>query len=173
MGYGSYLGDYCNISADIGRFCSIAGQVETIPWTHPTSRFVSTHPTFYSTKAQNGETFTKQQLFDETLFADVNKQIHVVIGNDVWIGQRATICGGVTIGDGAVVAAGAVVAQDVPPYCIMGGVPARVIKKRFTDEQIEFLLHFEWWNKDRSWLIDHVNLFSDIESFIHQFSIPG
>ena len=71
------------------------------------------------------------------------------IGNDVWIGLNATILDGVTIGDGAIVAAGAVVTKDVPPYAVVAGVPAKIIKYRFTESQIDFLLKFRWWEKDR------------------------
>ena len=72
----------------------------------------------------------------------------VVIGNDVWIGYRAIILSGVTIGDGAVIAAGAVVTKDVPAYGIVGGNPAKLIKKRFDDETIPRLLKIAWWNWD-------------------------
>jgi acetyltransferase-like isoleucine patch superfamily enzyme len=70
----------------------------------------------------------------------------IVIGNDVWIGSDAKIMSGVTIGDGCVVAANAVVTKDLPPYTICAGVPARVVKKRFSDEQIARLLEMQWWN---------------------------
>lgn len=70
----------------------------------------------------------------------------VAIGNDVWIGLNTLIVSGVTIGDGAVIAAGSVITRDVPSYAIVGGNPAKVIKKRFTDWQIEGLLKLAWWN---------------------------
>lgn len=70
----------------------------------------------------------------------------VVIGNDVWIGAGATILSGVTIGDGAVVGAQALVTKDIPPYTVVGGVPAKPIRKRFSDEQIDALLEIQWWN---------------------------
>ena len=88
------------------------------------------------------------------------------IGNDVWIGLNATILDGVTIGDGAIVAAGAVVTKDVPPYAVVGGVPAKIIKYRFTESQIDFLLKFRWWEKDRKWIQQNYKRFQDIESFI-------
>jgi acetyltransferase-like isoleucine patch superfamily enzyme len=71
----------------------------------------------------------------------------IVIGNDVWLGSGCTIMSGVTIGDGAVVAANATVVKDVPPYAIVGGNPAKVIKHRFTEEQISALLLNPWWEK--------------------------
>ena len=70
----------------------------------------------------------------------------IIIGNDVWIGFGATIMSGVTIGDGAVIAANSVVTRDVEPYSIVGGNPARKIKKRFTDDDIKFLMQLKWWN---------------------------
>ena len=68
------------------------------------------------------------------------------IGNDVWIGNGAIVINGVKVGDGAIIGAGAVVTKDVPPYCIVVGSPARVIKKRFDDAVIERLLKVQWWN---------------------------
>ncbi len=70
----------------------------------------------------------------------------IVIGNDVWIGYEAVILSGVTIGDGAIIGARAVVTKDVPPYTIVGGVPARPIRRRFPDEAVEALLALKWWN---------------------------
>ena len=70
----------------------------------------------------------------------------IVIGNDVWIGYEAVVLAGVTIGDGAIVAARAVVTKDVPPYTIVGGVPARPIRRRFSDSEIDQLLELKWWD---------------------------
>ena len=70
----------------------------------------------------------------------------IVVGNDVWIGYEAVILAGVTIGDGAIIGARAVVAGDVPPYTIVGGVPARPIRKRFSDDVVEALLELRWWD---------------------------
>ena len=71
-----------------------------------------------------------------------------VVGNDVWIGQNVTVMPGVRIGDGAIIAANSVVAKDVPPYCIAGGNPCRVIRQRFDDELISYLLDLKWWDWD-------------------------
>jgi virginiamycin A acetyltransferase len=72
----------------------------------------------------------------------------MIIGNDVWVGYKATIMSGVTIGDGAIIAAHSVVTKDVEPYAIVGGNPAKLIKKRFSEERIQQLLEMAWWNWD-------------------------
>ena len=80
----------------------------------------------------------------------------VVIGNDVWIGFEAVILAGVTIGDGAIIGARAVVTKDVPPYTIVGGVPARPIRKRFSDEDIAALLALKWWDLPPAQLLERI-----------------
>lgn len=95
---------------------------------------------------------------------------NIVIGNDVWIGAYATILSGVHVGDGAVIGAGAMVTRDVKPYAIVAGNPARLIRKRFTEEQIEALLEIKWWEWDIDRILKNVNLFSSdrIDEFIHK-----
>ena len=80
----------------------------------------------------------------------------IVIGNDVWIGYEAVILAGVTIGDGAVIGARAVVTKDIPPYTIVGGVPAKPIRKRFTQETIDLLLKIKWWNWPEERIRQHI-----------------
>jgi len=91
------------------------------------------------------------------------------IGNDVWIGARAILKTGVTIGDGAVIAAGAVVTSDVPPYTIVGGVPAKTIRMRYSPEQQRVVEQVAWWNRDWAWVKSHADLFMDIEKFCAKF----
>lgn len=86
----------------------------------------------------------------------------MTIGNDVLIGLHSIIMDGVTIGHGAIIGAGSVVTKDIPPYAVAAGVPARVIRKRFTDEDIAFLLNLCWWNRDDDWIRQHATAFSDL-----------
>lgn len=157
MGYGTYIGSHCEMSANIGRFTSIAPYVRTNRGKHPFSYpYVTTCPMFYSTRRQNGKTFAKRMVFQET-------EKVPVIGNDCWIGENVFIVGGVKIGDGAVVLAGAVVTKDIPPYAIVGGIPATVIRYRYDDETIRFLMDLKWWNMDVEWLQQHWELFGDVQ----------
>ncbi len=172
MGYATYIGNNCNISGIIGRFCSIGNDVTTVAGNHPINKFVSTHPCFYSTVKQCGITFVSEDYFEECLKVD-NAGHAVSIGNDVWIGDRVTIIGGVKIGDGAVIAAGAVVTKDVEPYEIVGGVPAKRIKKRFSDERISYLLNLKWWSKSIGWIKQNAVLFRNVDDFIDMMDDKG
>lgn len=166
LGYGSYLGDECILKAKVGKYCSIGHKVSVLTGTHPSHVFVSTSPVFYSLKKQNGISYVKNQKFKEKIYVDGEEKYGAVIGNDVWIGYGATIMGGCTIGDGAIVATGALVKDDVPPYAIVAGQPAKIIGKRFTDAQIKWLLDFKWWDKPQKWIVSNANLFDNIEEFI-------
>ncbi len=147
-------------STEIGRFCSIAPNVELIAGRHPTTDYVSTHPAFYS--KTYGNSFNKTN-FEEFKYANDSKKVFLSIGNDVWIGAGAKIIDGVTIGDGAIVATGAVVTKDVPPYAIVGGVPAKTIRYRFDEDEIEFLNDLKWWDKDEEWLQEYGQYFNDVK----------
>lgn len=122
----------------IGAFCSIGPQaIIGGLGNHPTE-WASTHPAFYSIRGQAGLSFSDKNYFKE--------YTSVSVGNDVWIGARATILDGVTIGDGAIIAMGAVVVKDVAPYSIVGGVPAKLIRYRFEPGTIKKLLRLKWWD---------------------------
>lgn len=160
----SYLRDYVYIGprslvcrSDIGRFCSIGPDVKIGLGIHPLS-FVSTFPAFFSTLKQCQESFVNKNKFRE--LGDVK------IGNDVWIGANAIILDGITIGDGAVVAAGAVVVKDVEAFSVVGGVPARVLKKRFEEQKIKLLLEIKWWDRDISWIKEHAETFDSLDIFL-------
>lgn len=162
IGYGSYIGCDSDINAKIGRFCSIAGRVTVVNGFHPTCEFVSTHPAFFSPLAQGGFTYSNESLFEEVKHIDSEGRYAIEIGNDVWVGFGTTILAGVKIGDGAVIAAGAVVTKDVPPYAIVGGVPAKVIKYRFEQEDVDFLCEFKWWDKPFEWIKNNAGAFQHI-----------
>jgi acetyltransferase-like isoleucine patch superfamily enzyme len=171
--YGSYVGLCTYISNNsnigmtkIGRFCAIGDNFRTMLGRHPSKDFVSIHPVFYSIKKVIDFTFTDKQKFDEHLYVDFEKRYVVEIGNDVWIGNNVTIMDGLKIGDGAIIGAGAVVTKNVDPYAIVVGVPAKLVKYRFPEEQIKFLLNFKWWDKDLGWIKNNYNYFSDISIFI-------
>lgn len=156
--------------ASIGRFCSIAQNVVMGQVEHPTD-YLSAHPIF-------GGEFDWQQLTDfrERNAAQIQKAAaqygasitgraeKIVVGNDVWIGEGVLIRRGVTIGDGAVIGSRAVVVKDVPPYAVVGGVPARVIRYRFAPEIVAELLRLRWWNYGIS-ALDDVD-FTDVEQAV-------
>jgi len=143
-------------SASIGKFCSIGPNVVIGLGNHPTSMFVSTSPRFYLK-----EHFAEKDFFDQ--FTKVK------IGNDVWIGANTTIINGITIGDGAIIGANTLVNKNVEPYTIVGGVPARKLKKRFQNEEIDFLLKFKWWDKDINWIKNNYKLFHSIKIMRNEF----
>lgn len=162
LAYGSYIGSKSHFSGKIGRFSSIASECVVIRGRHPyTYPFVTTCPMFFSQLRQNGHTFANKQLFDEFKYAEPGHLVSV--GSDCWIGYGVKIVEGVNIADGAMILAGAVVTKDVPPYAIVGGVPAKVKGYRFDEETIDFLLETRWWNKPVIWLKEHWELFSDID----------
>lgn len=157
MGYGSYLCEGCHIVGNIGRFTSIAAEVRSAQGIHPTDApFATTSPMFYSLRKQTMTTFATEQRFEEL-------RSPVQIGNDCWIGARAFLTGGITIGDGAVVLAGAVVTKDVPPYAVVGGVPAKVLRYRYDEETIASLIRIQWWNKSLDWLRANSHLLCNVE----------
>ncbi len=160
MGNFSYVSnDSILVNVSTGNFCSIGPHVQIGLGTHPSRGFVSTYPAFYSDSNEGCPSrFREDKVFDDSV-------PHTDIGSDVWIGANVIIPGGVQIGTGSIVAAGSVVVKDVPPYAVVGGNPAKVIRLRFSDEQIGLLLASNWW----SWPIDkihrHVDNFADIEKF--------
>ncbi|WP_352629335.1 CatB-related O-acetyltransferase [Mesorhizobium sp. M0496] len=124
----------------IGAFCAFAREVIFI--------CQANHPT--ETASNFG--LQDQILGTKTSMEYLRTKGPIVIGNDVWVGARATIMSGVTIGDGAVVAACSVVTKDVPPYAIVAGNPARVIKYRFSEDTIAAMLKIRWWD----WPIERI-----------------
>lgn len=148
------------IKAKIGSFCSIGDGAYIGGAEHPMD-WVSTSPAFENVRNS----------FPQKRFADLEIPLHkqTTIGNDVWIGHNAVIKQGVTIGDGAVIGSNAVVTKNVPPFAVVGGVPAKVIKFRFSEEQIQFLQEVEWWNFSDEQLSDLGYSFKDINSFMERY----
>ena len=162
MGRGSYCACDCRIGhCKIGRFCSIGSEVKIGLYIHPTNH-VSTYPGFYS---------KVEHLLRYHVDADLSEASHVFIGHDVWIGDRAVIKNGVTIGHGAIVGACALVTKDVPPYAIVGGVPARVIRMRFSEEMIKELLRLQWWNWSDEQLKCYGHLFGNPEELLRHWAM--
>ena len=153
----SYIGKSSILhNTNIGKFTSISDCcVIGLPG-HPTNH-LSTSPIFTAPSNALREMWVKEKVYR----ADIN----VEIGNDVWIGYGVMIPNNIKVGDGAIVAAGAVVTKDVPPYAIVGGVPAKVIKYRFSEEKINKLLKLKWWNKPYEEIKKNLDLFikSDID----------
>lgn len=162
MGYGTYIGsDGCFIGK-IGRFTSIAGKCCVVLGRHPYKYpFATTSPMFFSLLKQNGNTYADTQLYDEFKYAEPGYL--VVVGSDCWIGHDVKIIEGVKIGDGAMVLAGAVVTKDVPPYAIVGGVPAKIIGYRFDEQTIQFLLKTRWWDNNIEWIKENWKLMTNID----------
>ncbi len=164
LGYGSYIGHHSSLTAKIGRFCSISNHVICNAGIHPfQAPFATTSPCFFSLRKQNGATFATQQMLNEIKTTDNEGAFDCEIGNDVWICEGVFINGGIHIADGAVVLAHAVVTKDVPPYAIVGGVPAKIIGYRYDEATIKWLLNVQWWNNPIAWFRAHWSLLCDID----------
>jgi len=134
----------------IGKFCSIACGAKFI--------FNSANHTLSSLSTYPFPLFFEEWGLPREEVADSwDNKGDIVIGNDVWIGYEAVIMAGVTIGDGAIIGTRAVVTKDVPPYTIVGGVPARLIRKRFHDETILELLKIRWWDWPRERIAENIS----------------
>ena len=129
----TYIGLRCTISkANIGRYCSIGNNVSIGPGEHHIN-WISTSSYLYEDKVD---------WYEELTHGDV------IIGNDVWIGTDSIVRRGITVGDGAVIGANSFVNSDVPPYAIVAGIPAKIIKYRFSEEVIQKLLDSKWFLLD-------------------------
>lgn len=167
----SALGDYsyamqrCQIIwTKIGKFCSIASDVRINPGNHPTWRASQHHFSYRAAAFGLGE--------DDTEFFSWRKDHEVSIGHDVWVGHGATILAGVSIGTGAVIGAGAVVSKDVAPYQIVGGVPAKTIKERFTPKLADQMQDLAWWDWPRAKLRSSLNDMRTLpaEAFLEKYA---
>ena len=146
VGFGTYgnptvfdFGDGATLK--VGAYCSIASRVTILLGGNHRTDWITTFP------------FPQFRKTPETVRTASKTKGDVIIGNDVWIGLGATILSGVTIGDGAVLGACSVVTKNVPPYAVVGGNAAKVIRMRFSESEISFLSSIQWWN----WSQDLVN----------------
>ena len=149
-----YHFDFTGDQLIIGKFCMIASDVKFIMnGANHLSNAISTYP--FSIFGNGWENAMEGKAYP-------NKG-NIEIGNDVWIGYNATIMAGVKIGDGAIIATNATVVSDVKPYTVVGGNPAREIKKRFSPEIIERLLKLQWWNWDIEKITKNVQNLTDLD----------
>lgn len=153
----SFCGYDCEISnCEIGSFCSIANGVVIGGGVHP-MHWVSTSPVFYEGRDSVRQKFSTHKR---------ERPKKTIIGHDVWIGRNALIKQGVVVGTGAVIGMGSVVTRDVPEYAVVAGVPARIIRMRFSEEVIKMLLASRWWCFDDEKLIKHANYFTKPRDFL-------
>lgn len=154
-------------TVSIGRYCSIASDFRAVLPSHPTD-WLSTSTAQYS-RRQFGFWMPE----DVPVLRRDQPKPSASIGNDVWIGGNVTVLKGVSIGDGAIVGTGSVVTRDVPPYSIVGGVPAKIIRMRFEPEMVQRMQRVRWWQYDRNAMgsvpFDHPNAALDeIERLVTQ-----
>jgi acetyltransferase-like isoleucine patch superfamily enzyme len=154
--------------AIVGKFCSIADNVAFVDDDHPYRR-VANYPLVWWLRKFNKAPVEQQKEMLAREHACV-RYSPIVVGNDVWIGTCAIVLPGVKIDDGAIIGAGAVVTHDVPAYAVVVGVPAKILRYRFTQKQIEQLLKIAWWNWDCSKIAANVTKFyGDVDDFIKEF----
>jgi acetyltransferase-like isoleucine patch superfamily enzyme len=148
----------------IGKFCSIADDV-IIAGDNHTYRKVANFPLTWWL-----ENVKKVVSEKPTVFFEQRKELPIIIGNDVWIGAGAIILPEVKIGNGAIIGAGAVVTCDVPAYAMVVGVPAKVLRYQFTQNQIKQLEKIAWWNWDDAKIVTNIEKFyRDVDQFIKEF----
>lgn len=159
MGRYSFCGYDCKIiNCDIGSFCSIADGVIIGGAQHPI-KWGSTSPVFY-----NGRDSVKKKFSEFERDASIRTRV----GNDVWIGERALIKGGITVGDGAVIGMGSVVTHDVMPYSIVAGNPASLVRYRYDEKVIKKYLSKNWWEKSDDEINRAANKVRSAEEFIEE-----
>lgn len=161
----SYCGHDCEIiNSAIGGFCSISDHVYIGGEEHPTN-WVSTSSVFQDVKHSGSK-----KRFARHVLPSVKQTI---IGSDVWIGHAVTIKQGVTVGHGAVIGSNALVTKDVPPYAVVGGVPAKILKYRFDEQTIQELLNCRWWEKSDEQITECSHLIKDPINFIKRINKLG
>lgn len=169
LGPGSYLVsgslDFGSVDAHIlvGRYSSLGHRLKFIVGYNHSSQLITTYPFRDLEKTYNDGAVNH--------YREVN-HYQIIIGNDVWIGADVTILGGVKIGNGAVVGAGAVIAKDVPPYAVVAGNPARIVKYRFSEDVIARLQGIKWWNWSEERIKENRIVMEQPENFLKIFEPP-
>lgn len=157
----SFCGYDCEImNTTIGSFCSIANSVIIGGGAHPIE-WVSTSPVFYAGRDSVRAKFSE---FERT------PVLQTIIGNDVWIGQNSLIKQGVLVGDGAVIGMGSVVTKNIPPYAIVAGNPAKILRYRFDMEMCNLLLESKWWEMSDDILLEISQNIRNPKEFISQLN---
>ncbi|WP_106449627.1 Vat family streptogramin A O-acetyltransferase [Trichococcus alkaliphilus] len=142
--------DFIGDELIIGKFCALGKGIEFIM--NGANHRMNSVTTYPFNIFGNGWEKATPDLDDLPLKGDT------IIGNDVWFGQNVTVMPGVHIGDGSIIAANSTVTSDIPPYSVAGGNPCRLIKKRFDDDLIEYLLYLEWWNWDSEKIFNNLEI---------------
>lgn len=184
IGIGTYIGEAdiawvddspCNIL--IGRYCSLAGGITfTVARNHMRYNAITTYP-FSALEVLGAFMRRGKKYVINDAMRDFHKwkwvnRYQVIIGNDVWIGNNATVMSGVRIGSGAIVGGNAVVAKDVPPYAVVAGNPARVIKYRFPPDAIKKFMAIKWWNWDLDKVTENIPMMYRVDEFLSEHYSP-
>ncbi len=160
----SYAVNDCDIIyATIGKFCSIAAYSRINPGNHPLDRVAMNHFTYRSSAYGLGP--------DDPAFFDWRRGFRTTLGHDVWLGHGAVVMPGVTMGNGSVAGAGAIVTKDAPPFAIVAGNPARLLRYRFPPELIAALERIAWWDWPHARLREAMTDFRTLgaETFCHKY----
>src|ERR1700722_3215424 len=147
--FGKYSGmnENCYVArATVGAYCAIGARTAINPFNHPVDSLRINESQYHPNSFDSVAEYRELQRLDRT--PDMFR--HVTIGNDVWTGHNVNVMAGVSVGDGVIIGAGSVVTKDVPAFAIVAGVPARVVRMRFSDAVIERLLRVKWWDLELS-----------------------